>query len=116
MNKNANGQRGGSPAEIQEWIRRYRASGQGLRRFAEQHGISPSRMHYWVYHSRVARANQSKPALAGFRELRFSTPPHLCPWALEIGLPQGLVVRCRGDVSPSWVGALVKTLQTPCSA
>lgn len=47
-----------TPEQHAEWVRRYRASGQGLKRFAAENGIQPLRLHYWVYPKR----SSSSPA------------------------------------------------------
>ena len=99
----------------------YRQSGMGLERFARERGMSPGRLHYWVYQKqreakpkRLAeepRADQS----ARFQELKFEAGSALLPsWAAEVSLARGLNVRFSGTASPGWIGAVVQALQQPC--
>jgi transposase-like protein len=37
-----------TPEVRAEWVRRYRASGLGLKRFAAENGLEPLQLHYWV--------------------------------------------------------------------
>ena len=103
-----------SPAEIADWISRYRASGLGLRAFATQHGLSKSRLHYWVYAKRDSKLG--KPLLPAplFQELKLAGGLPLANWAAEISLASGLAVRFSGTAAPAWIGAVVEQLHRPC--
>ena len=102
------------PEEIADWIARYRASGLGLRAFAEQHGISHSRLHYWVYDKRYRPLSQ--PLVPGplFQEVRLAGSWPLANWATEINLSSGLTVRFSAAAAPAWIGAVLEQLHRPC--
>lgn len=103
-----------SRAERVRWVKRYRASGLGLQRFAAEHGLKPGRLHYWVYAPGLAPA--AKPVTPVFQELRLSDNlAGSSGWAAELRLPSGLTVRLRDGAAPGWVGALVQALGGPCS-
>src|ERR1035441_3104566 len=61
-----------TPEEISVWIRRYRASGLALGSFAEQHGLSRNRLHYWVYDRRYAQPCQSTAGAPVFQEIKLA--------------------------------------------
>ena len=102
-------------------ITAYRRSGLGLRRFAQEQGISPSRLHYWVYQkSRVARPKsspapaQSVPASL-FQEVKLGSGVSLLEnWAAEVKLTNGASVRFSGTATPSWMEAVLQAVQRPC--
>ena len=103
-------------------IKAYRASGLGLARFARQQGISPGRLHYWVYNkgpTKPPKANRaSVPARATlpmFQEVRVGTIlPGISPWAAEVSLARGLAVRFSAAAGADWIGSVVQALQRPC--
>jgi hypothetical protein len=104
--------------EIAATIARYRASGLGLHRFAREQGISPSRLHYWVYHRKRGgrKAGLAKPAVAPvFQEIQLTARSESSGgWAAEVGLPGGRVVRFSASASAQWIGSIVQALQRPC--
>jgi len=107
-----------SSEEIAATIARYRASGLGLHRFARQHGISPSRLHYWVYQRKGGdrKASLAKSALSPvFQEIHLTARAESTGgWAAEVGLPGGRLVRFSASVSAAWIGSIVQALTRPC--
>jgi hypothetical protein len=103
-----------TPKEISGWIRRYRASGLALGSFAEQHGLSRNRLHYWVYDRRYAQPRQVVAAAPVFQELKVTTglPPQ--NWAVEISLPTGAVARFTATATPAWIDSVLEALRRPC--
>jgi hypothetical protein len=103
-----------SRGERARWVARYRASGQGLKRFAAEHGLKAGQLHYWVYApGAVAHGAAVAPI---FQEVRLTgrvTSPS--GWAAEIMLSSGATVRLREGTAPSWAGALIQALGGPCS-
>jgi len=114
MKQDSNDNRAYTAEEIADWIARYRASGLGLRAFAEQHGISHSRLHYWVYDKRPRPL--SPPLVPGplFQEVRLAGSWPLANWAAEINLSSGLTVRFSAAAAPAWIGAVLEQLPRPC--
>jgi len=101
--------------EIADWIRRYRASGLGLRAFGGQHGIPTGRLHYWLYQKRHSKPSKPLAPVAEFQELRL--PAGLCGhtnWAAEVSLSRGVAVRFSAGAAPAWIGSVVEALQRPC--
>jgi hypothetical protein len=103
-----------TPKEISGWIQRYRASGLGLGSFAEQHGLSRNRLHYWVYDRRYAQPRQVVTGAPVFQELKVTAglPPQ--NWAVEISLPTGAVARFAATATPAWMDSILEVLRRPC--
>jgi hypothetical protein len=107
--------------EIAALISAYRESGLGLRRFAQENRIPPSRLHYWVYQ----KSRDLKPGLSAkdpktvrepvFQELKLGAGTSLMEsWAAEVRFAGGVSVRFSGTVTPGWIGAVIQALQQPC--
>jgi hypothetical protein len=107
-----------SAAEISEVLARYRRSGLGVMQFAQEEGISPGRLHYWIYQKGRTRPRQPVQAWASkplFQELKVATMlPALDSWAAEVNLPGGLTVRFSQTAAAEWIGSVVQALQRPC--
>jgi hypothetical protein len=106
------------PATI---LSRYRGSGLGLKRFAEEAGIPAGRLHYWLYqkHRPVVRGRPLPPASPMatplFQEVKLAgSLPSCAGWAIEISLPNGVVGRFDAVLSPERIGQIVRALQPPC--
>jgi len=101
-------------------IGRYRASGLGLRAFALKEGLSPGRLHYWIYQKPAAvkgrRPTQLTLAAAPvFQELKLPSRPEWgSGWAVEVGLPGGIAVRFSASAPAEWIGSVVQALKPPC--
>ena len=100
--------------EIAGWISRYRRSNLGLRGFAEQHGLSKSSLHYWVYRKRSAKSSQAPVPAPLFREIKVSGGSPFASWGAEVSLSSGLAVRFSAGAAPAWIGAVVAELRRPC--
>jgi len=110
-----------SSNEIATIIARYRASGLGLKAFAQEVGLPPGRLHYWIYQKPAGASGRrpAKPTPAAvapvFQEVKLpSRPDWGCSWATEVGLPGGLAVRFGSNASAKWIGSVVQALQRPC--
>jgi len=114
MKQDSNDNRAYTAEEIADWIARYRASGLGLRAFAEEHGLPQNRLHYWVYDKRPRPLSQ--PLVPGplFQEVRLAGSWPLANWATEINLSSGLTVRFSAAAAPAWIGAVLEQLHRPC--
>lgn len=107
-----------SPAEISKVLTRYRRSGLGVVQFAQEQGIPPGRLHYWIYQKGRTRphkplgASVAKPV---FQELKMATMlPAIESWAAEVSLPGGLAVRFSQSAAAEWIGSVVQALRRPC--
>ena len=107
-----------SPAEISKVLARYRRSGLGMMQFAQEQGIPPGRLHYWIYQkggtrlSTPLRASVSKPV---FQELKVATMlPVVDGWVAEVSLPGGVAVRFSQKATAEWIGSIVQALRRPC--
>ena len=115
MKRDRNGKVSDRDGERTRWIREYRASGLGLRRFAQQHGLKPGRLHYWVYQS--PKPSLAKEALPTFQEVRLPASALASSlWNAEIGLPSGTTVRLAQATDLTWAIALIDSLRRPCSS
>lgn len=114
MKRDRNEYRAYSAEQIGDWIRRYRASGLGLRAFAAQHGLSKGRLHYWVYDRRYSQLATPPTAIPQFREVKLAEGLGLTNWAAEVGLSSGVAVRFSASATADWIGAVVATLQRSC--
>ena len=103
-----------TPEEISVWIRRYRASGLALGSFAEQHGLSRNRLHYWVYDRRFSQPRKPVAAAPIFQEIKLSAGLPVQTWAAEISLPTGAVVRFTATATPGWINSVMEALPRPC--
>lgn len=106
--------RGYTREEISDWIRRYRASGLALGSFAEQHGLSRNRLHYWVYDRRFAQPRPPVTVAPVFQELKVTAGLAAPNWAVEISLPTGTVARFTALATPAWINSVVEVLRRPC--
>jgi len=107
--------------EIAALVAAYRASGLGLRRFAQENRISPHRLHYWIYE----KSRDSKPSSSAngvravrapvFQEVKLGTESSfLESWAAEIRLAGGVSARFSSTAPPAWIAAVMQGLQRPC--
>lgn len=107
-----------SAVDRARWVERYRGSGLGLKRFAEEHGLRYSQLHYWIYghrrRRRTPRAEIAESGLPVFREYLLPRPP-AGEWGAEIALTDGTSLRVRSGADPLWAGALLDQLRRPCS-
>ena len=106
--------RGYTREEISGWIQRYRASGLALGSFAEQHGLSRNRLHYWVYDRRFAQPRPPVTVAPVFQELKVTAelPPQ--NWAAEISLATGAVARFTAAATPAWINSVLEALRPSC--
>ena len=121
MRHDYNGQIGPSAQEVAGVLSRYRASGLGLKRFAQKEGIPAGRLHYWLYQKRrVGDRRRLEPDVERvsdpiFQEVKLAgCLPSSAGWAVEISLPNGVATRFNAATSPVWIGAVVRALQRPC--
>jgi hypothetical protein len=103
-----------TPEEISDWIRRYRGSGLALGTFAEEHGLSRNRLHYWVYDRRFSQPRRPAVAAPVFQEIKLSAGLPAHTWAAEISLPTGAVVRFAATATPGWINSVMEALPRPC--
>ena len=107
-----------SPTEISKVLTRYRRSGLGAVQFAQEHGIPPGRLHYWIYQKGRTRPRQPVQAAVSkplFQELKVATVlPALESWVAEVNLPGGLALRFSQRAAADWVGSIVQALRGPC--
>ena len=100
--------------EISDWIRRYRASGLALGAFAEQHGLSRNRLHYWVYDRRFGQPRPPVRVAPVFQEVKVTAELPRQNWAAEISLPTGAVARFTATATPAWIDSVLGALRRPC--
>ena len=106
------------PTDISKALARYRRNGVGAVQFAQEHGIPPGRLHYWIYQKgrtksrRSVQVSASKPV---FRELKVATMlPVVDGWVAEVNLPGGLAIRFSQKAAAEWIGSVVQALRRPC--
>jgi hypothetical protein len=114
MKNDFRAQRTYTPDEVSDWIQRYRASGMALGAFAEQHGLSRNRLHYWVYDRRFSQPCQPVAVAPIFQELKVTAGRPAQDWALEISLPTGAVARFTATATPDWINSVLEALRRPC--
>jgi hypothetical protein len=114
MKNDSHANRPYTPKEISGWIQRYRASGLGLGTFAEQHGLSRHRLHYWVYDRRFAQPRPPVAVAPVFQELKVTAGQPPQNWAVEISLPTGAVARFTATATPAWINSVLEALRRPC--
>jgi|ERR1039458_8463298 hypothetical protein len=114
MKNDSPAQQSYTPEQISVWIRRYRASGLGLGAFAEQHGLSRHRLHYWVYDRRFVQPRQPVAVAPVFQELKVTAGQPPQNWVVEISLPTGAVARFTAAATPAWINSVLEALRRPC--
>ena len=114
MKNDFRAQRTYTPDEVSDWIQRYRASGMALGAFAEQHGLSRNRLHYWVYDRRFSQPCQPVAVAPIFQELKVTAGRPAQDWALEISLPTGAVARFTATATPGWINSVLEALRRSC--
>ena len=93
-----------APEQVREYLEAQPPSGLTIAAFCQQHGFNPSVFHAW---KRRRRQSPVKPP--EFREL--SLPSILsAPWAAEIALPSGTLLRVSSQADVRWVGQLVEQM------
>jgi hypothetical protein len=107
--------------EMAAAVAAYRRSGQGLKRYAREHGIPPGRLHYWAYQKdrdpqRKSIIKERRGAPRGiFQEVKIEAGSVLMEsWAAEVSLDAVGNVRFSGTARPDWIRAVVQALQQPC--
>ncbi len=107
-----------SPAEISRVLTLYRRSGLGVAQFAQEHGIPPGRLHYWIYQKGRTKPGKPTQALVAkpvFQELKVATMlPAFESWAAEVSLPGGVAARFSQKAAAEWIGLVVQALRRPC--
>lgn len=114
MNVNRNGEERLAPEERQAWVQRFRNSGLSLRQFAEEHGIKPTRLHYWVYEAGGYGRSGGAVVTPRFQELALPAVARGSGWALERQSADGSVTRVAAGVDSAWVGAVMRELRGVC--
>jgi transposase-like protein len=107
--------------DIAAIVATYRQSGLTLKKFAQEQGIRPGQLHYWVYqkgqepNSGWFAEGPGVGPTVGFREVKLEAGSALLEsWAAEVSVAGGLNVRFSGTARPDWIGAVVQALQRPC--
>jgi hypothetical protein len=98
--------------ERAEWITRYRSSGLRPAQFAEQHGLKLGTLRNWI--QKEAHESSLGSETTGFQELLLPSVAATGPWAAEVQLPDGVVVRLGVAATPSWIASLLKTVRPSC--
>lgn len=117
MKSKSNGKPTYTTEEMTDWISRFRRSGMGLKRFAQEHQIPWTRLHYWIYQKPGSQLRHGKTAGAVplFQELKFAPgSPLLNAWAAEVSWPTGMTVRLRETTSSAWIRELFRELKRSC--
>jgi hypothetical protein len=109
------------PSDVSALIKAYRESGLGLKRFAQEQGISAARLHYWIYQKHRVPKRKASAKDTGvirgpvFQEVKLDPGSSFIQnWAAEVGLARGLNIRFSATAAPGWIGAVVQALQRPC--
>jgi transposase-like protein len=93
-----------TPEQISEYLEAQPRSGLTVTNFCRQSGLNPSVFYAWKRRRRLS--HQAHPT---FREL--SLPSFLsAPWAAEIALPSGALLRVSSQAEVRWVGQLLDQL------
>lgn len=98
--------------ERAEWITRYRSSGLRPAQFAEQHGLKLGTLRRWMQEE--GQGSSLSRETSGFQELLLPSVAAAGPWAAEVQLPDGVVVRLGVAATPSWIASLLKTVRPSC--
>lgn len=97
--RNGNGRASSSDARAY-WVRRYRASGLALKRFAEEHCLRYGQRREPTSGTEIPEAMQ---VLQVFQEY-FQPWAPAAEWGAEIALADGTRLRVRAGADPGWTG------------
>jgi hypothetical protein len=117
-----------SAVAVQEIVRRWPQSGETQRRYCARHGISLSTFAYWRRRQAgdCARRSPSAASVAPtlFREVVITDAPATtadaaavdahAPWAFEVALPTGVIVRFGNAVESKAVPAILQAVVAAC--
>jgi hypothetical protein len=98
--------------ERAEWITRYRSSGLRPAQFAERHGLKLGTLRRWMQEEGPRGSLGSETS--GFQELLLPSVAAAGPWAAEVQLPDGVVVRLGVRATAPWIASLLKTVRPSC--
>jgi transposase-like protein len=96
--------------ERAEWVRRYRASGMGLKRFAAEHGLKLLQLHYWVYPKGASKRKRAAKTTPVFQEIPLAQALGGANWDAEVSLRDGTVARFRAGTDAAWMKSLLEAL------
>jgi len=91
-----------SGQEIEEWIERYRQSGQNARVFAARHGLRVGTLRQWLYR----RGNKARASGQAMVPVKLIDPPENQP-AVTLRLPGGVQVEFSAPVEVSVLRELI---------
>jgi transposase-like protein len=97
--------RAASAEEKAQWVKRFHESGLSLRKFSAQHSVSLMSMCRWVNQAKEAQAASPTPQ---FEELSLPPLAANCPWAAELTLPNGTVLRLSREVPAGMLDQLLR--------
>jgi hypothetical protein len=98
-----------SGREIEEWIERYRQSGQSARAFALAHGLRVDTLRGWLYR----RGRRMKSPSTTMIPVKV-TDSREAAAAVTLRLPTGIEVEFRGPVAVSTLKELIKSGSRRC--
>ena len=93
-----------TPEQVREFLAAQPGSGLSIGAFCQQQGLSPSAFYAWKRRQRPAVG-----APLTFREM--SLPLGVAtPWAAEIALPSGALLRLSPQADLRWIGSVLEQL------
>ncbi len=114
MKQSSNGFVAFSPEERGVLIARFRSSGLTQREFARREALKLSRFRNWLYGRAAVLPRQTKSLT--LQEIPIGPLLASPPWAAEIALSGGTIIRLKADVDPVWVSAILEPWRGSCSA
>lgn len=103
-----------TPAERNEWLRRYRESGLSVLQFCDEYKIPPQTLYQWLAKSRLAQSGSvvsvSSQPLAAFTEIKLEAASSASSWVAELQRPGGAILRVAAHVP----AALLEQLLGAC--
>lgn len=92
-----------------ELVRKFLQSGLGLRQFSRQEGIGRMSLHRWLRKEHGLLASRATgPSVVDFAELKLAPTAEPWPWAVELALPNGTVLRLTKDTPPALVEEVLR--------
>lgn len=88
--------------EIEDWIERYRQSGQSARAFAARHGLRVGTLRQWLYR----RGNKATASSQAMVPVKLIEAPESQP-AVTLRLPGGVQIEFSGPVEVSVLRELI---------
>lgn len=101
------------PATRAALVAEFRSSGETQKEFARRHGLKWTTFRNWLY-GRTRPSTVAPLPEVRFQEVEIGPLLPVSPWAAEVSLGNGTVVRLQAGADPAWAQAIIQPLRQGC--